>query len=135
MLMLLLAASSMIHTHALLLLLLPHLCLQSQQVTNFKANAVTSPPSAPVLLTTSPLGAPTVGSAQADSTTTATATALAPSGVTYTSYAFTATPLNGGPSVTVTSSTPTAAFKGLTPGTQASKGHRGMGLAMLSPLR
>ena len=101
----------------------PSFHLYPLQVTAFKSNGATSPTSAPDTVTTSPLAAPTSlgGSVHADSPTTATATAVPPPGITYTSYTFTAVPLNGGgPPVTVTGSSPTAAFSGLAPGTQAS---------------
>lgn len=80
----------------------------------------TSPVSAPSTFTTSPTAAPTLSSTDATSPTTGTATATPPPGVTYSNYTFTAVPLNGGPPVTVTSTSPIAAFTGLTPGTQAS---------------
>ena len=111
----------------------PHPHLASVQVTAYKANGAASPPSAPDTVTTSPLAAPTPlgGSVHADSPTTATATAVPPTGVIYTSYTFTVVPLNGGGApVSVTSSSPTAAFTGLVPGTQASERgcwHRGFG--------
>lgn len=58
-------------------------------------------------------------SADDTSATTGHATAAPPPGVTFASYTFTATPLNGaGPPVTVTSATPAVDFTGLLPETQ-----------------
>ena len=93
------------------------LCLL--QVVAYDSNGSPSPVSAPDQFTTSPDPAPTLTNVQATSPTTGTATAVPPPGVTYTGYTFTVVPLNGGPAITVPSSSVTAPIPGLTPGTQA----------------
>ncbi|KAL4448135.1 hypothetical protein ABPG75_005354 [Micractinium tetrahymenae] len=63
-------------------------------------------------------GAITLTSAVDTGSTTGHATAAPPAGVTITLYTFTATPLNGGEPVIVTSRTPVADFTNLSPATQ-----------------
>ena len=79
------------------------------------------PTSNAVELTTPQAGAPALTSAGEASSTTALVIAKPPQGVTFTQYTFTATPLNGGAPVVVTSSIPTATFTGLRPATQVLK--------------
>ena len=82
------------------------------------ASGATTPPSAPMPLEMPGPGAPTLTSADATGPTQGTATATPPkTGGPWTSYTFTATPIGGGPPVTVISDSPTADFTGLMPGT------------------
>ena len=81
-------------------------------------SGATTPPSAPMPLEMPGPGAPALTSADATGPTQGTAIATPPkTGGPWTSYTFTATPIGGGPPVTVISDSPTADFMGLMPGT------------------
>ena len=87
-------------------------------VTATTSSGTRSPTSAPIDLIMPAIGAPALTSAAATGPTQGTATATPPAtGGPWTSYTFTATPVGGGTPVVVTTSTPTATFNGLKPGT------------------
>jgi len=81
-------------------------------------NGTTVPASNHLPLTMPDAGAITLVDAHDTSSTTGSATAVPPEGVTITQYTFTVTPLNGDPPLTFTSTSPTVPLTGLTPATQ-----------------